>query len=315
MSIILGRKIHTLFTHFKITAMKRYMVFIVVVFHPIMMLAQDVAIMFSTNWSVGKEIFQPDSRAPYPELVISYINLSDKYYYFKKLSDKRMDYPIISYWTSMRYSSSMRPDTKTLAMGHGDYSNERMIVCVNNWHQNWENGWEIYMESTYETAVIKGEEYEMDFVNDESASIIDYLVERDLGVLNMTVKERQAWFAEQKEPPINYLFPTALNAQRMIDSTKAFIWENRERFVFLAPYETVRDTFNLAAFAELGGEYLFEMLTDSITPCLPVYNEEKGDFKDIPFPDEINGYKMFVGHVFSNKVSMKLQSFGSKKKE
>ena len=315
MSIILGRKIRTLFTHFKIIAMKRYMVFIVIVFQPFMLLAQDIAIMLSTNWSVGKEIFQLDSRAPYPELVISYINLSDKYYYFKKVSDKRMDYPIISCWTSIRYPNGMQPDKKALAKSHGDYSNERLFVCVNDWHQNWENGWEIYMESTYETAVIKGEEYERDFINDETADIIDYLIERDLGILNMTIEERQTWFAEQKEPPINCLFPTALNAQRMIDSTKAFIWENRDRFVFLAPYETVSDTFNLAAFAELGGEYLFEMLTDSITPCLPVYNKEEGGFKDIPMPDEINGYKLFVGHVFSNKVSMKLQSYGSEIKE
>ena len=250
--------------------------------------AQNIAVTLSVDWIVGKDIFEPDSSVLYPELVISYTNLSDQHYYFKKVSDKKLDYPITHRWTMLNYLNSQKPDRRTMAMCHGNYSEEKMIVCVNDWQQSWNNGWEVFLESTYQSAIIEGEEYSTDIINDELTDIHDYL------------------FAQQKDKSLKQLFPDANNAQRMMDSTSTVIRENEYLFVFLSPYEVVRDTFNLAAFAELGGEYQFKLLSDSLSPYLPVYNQ--GTYKGISMPETLDGYKLFFGKVLSNCVYIKLNA-------
>lgn len=288
--------------------MKRLVMITIWTILPMLVLSQDIAITMSVDWKRGEDIFQPDSMVLYPELVVAYTNLSDDFKYFKKVSDKRLDYPITIRGTLLNYSNGQIPDKKTLAMNHGDYFKERLIVCVNDRHQNWENYWEVFSESTYEAAVIRGEEYEIDFVNDDLSQIHDYMIDKDLGLLELSVEERRNKLVKQENSLINQVFPTAINCQKMTDSIESFILDNMDRFVFLAPFAIVRDTFNLAAFEELGGDYLFELLTDSISPCLPVYDEGEGGFKDISMPNEINGYKLYVGQVLSNKVSLKLKT-------
>lgn len=256
-------------------------------FLPLFTSAQDIAITMSVNWRTGQDIFYPDSTMVYPELLVTYSNLSENCYYFKKVADKHLDYPITFHCTLFNYGNKI-PSKEFLAKAHSDFSNERMIVCLTDYNQTWENVCAVYSEETYETAIVRGEEFAYDIINDELSDILDYLVERD------------------KKSPI-YLFPTALNAQRMRDSMDVVILENCERFVFLEPYQSVTDTFNLVAFAECGGQYRFELSKDSLSGFLPVYTQARPCFEDVPMPEAIGKYKLYFGKVLTNQVIVDLK--------
>ena len=259
-------------------------------FLPFFTSAQDIAITMSVNWRTGQDIFYPDSMMVYPELLVTYSNLSENCYYFKKVADKRMEYPITFGGANFYYPHG-KPDVEFLAKAHSDYSAKKMIVRLMNWRPSWENNCDVFMEETYDKAVIKGEEYEPDWINDALTDIHGYLHHSDTASWNT----------------IKYLFPTALDAQRMRDSMDVVILENCERFVFLEPYQSVTDTFNLVAFAECGGQYRFELSKDSLSGFLPVYTQARPGFEDVPMPETIGKYKLYFGKVLTNQVIVDLK--------
>lgn len=264
---------------------------------PIWAFSQDISINLSIHWKRSPNIFVKDSISTYPLLIVTYSNLSENKYYFKKVADSKLGFPRTYKGTEM-YFPEGRPNLEYLAKTHSDYSDKKMMVCLNHWHQSWTSFVEVFEESTYECIIKKKDEnteYCIDQINDELTNIYNYLIRRKLD-----------------KSEINDNFLSNSQAKRMMDSMSVVIKENKDRFVFLEPFETQTDTIDLSAFSECGGEYHFELLSDGLSRFLPVYSKAKQDFVDKPMPNLIDGYKLYHGAVFTNKVSLKLVSAKTK---
>ena len=55
--------------------------------------SQGVSIELSAKWVKGYDIFKKDSIIYFPELMITYRNISDTSFYFQKVSDSRYGLP------------------------------------------------------------------------------------------------------------------------------------------------------------------------------------------------------------------------------
>lgn len=270
---------------------KRLAIFAIALLVPFWVFSQDVSINLSILWKRCPNIFVKDSVSTYPLLIVTYSNLSENKYYFKKVADSRLGFPRTYKGTEM-YFPEGRPNLEYLAKTHGDYSDKKMMVCLNHWHQSWTSFVEVFEESTYECIIKKKDEnteYCIDQINDELTNIYNYLIRRKLD-----------------KSEINDNFLSNSQAKRMMDSMSVVIKENKDRFVFLEPFETQTDTIDLSAFSECGGEYHFELLSDCLSPFLPVYSKPKRDYIDTLMPKEIDGYELYHGIVFTNDVSIKL---------
>lgn len=257
-------------------------------------IAQNIAISLSIVWKKEFSIFNDGATTQYPYLLISYTNLSDSTdYYFKRIADKSGTYPNITGSFTMYYYTEEKPDMVTIAKSEtNQYANKKIIVRIGGWRPSIHNSWDVFMEDTYENAVIKGLPYTRDVIRDCLNDMYNYMVCRDLNTLNhdRTLQETAVRSFHAK--------------QWLTDINTNAITENPEPFVFIKARETITDTFNLAPFYELGGVYRFELAYDTLPGYLERYSPTFGN-EEVPLPDSVGQYKLYQGKVLSNEVVLK----------
>lgn len=84
--------------------------------------SQGVSIELSAKWIKGYDIFKKDSIIYFPELMITYRNISDTSFYFQKVSDGRYGLPSLPAAGLLQYpiEEFLNPNYFKRVKMHGD---------------------------------------------------------------------------------------------------------------------------------------------------------------------------------------------------
>jgi len=94
--------------------------------------SQGVSIELSAKWVKGYDIFKKDSIIYFPELMITYRNISDTSFYFQKVSDGRYGLPSLPVAGLLQYpiEEFLNPNYFKRAKMHGDCTGEHYKVEI-----------------------------------------------------------------------------------------------------------------------------------------------------------------------------------------
>lgn len=246
--------------------------------------SQCISIELSARWVKGYDVFQKDSIICYPELIITYRNMSDTNYYFQKVSESRIGLPMLPIGHLLQYpiEEYLNPDYLKRAKMYGKYSGENYTVIFGG--SSFSKGW-IVVNDTSNIEV----EQEIDLINDDLANIYEYIYRENYDKQRDSLNEYNTHYTLSDTVP------------------KLILDKFKDKFVFLRPGEIYTDTYNLVGFKLVKGCFTF-----NIIPYLPAYvyttiwdkSQSKYIEVKIELPKVVGNYKLYSGSFNSNKIAI-----------
>lgn len=247
--------------------------------------SQSLSIELSAKWGEGYDIIKKDSIIYFPELIITYRNISDTNYYFQKVSDSRCGLPMLPWGSLLQYpiEEYLNPNYLERAKMHGNYSGENYTVIIGG--SSFSKGW-ICVNDTSNIEV----EQEIEMINDDLADIYEYIYRENFKKQSDSLNELKIYYTESDVVP------------------KMILDKFKDKFVFLRPGEIYTDNYNLVGFKLLKGCFTFY-----ISPYLPEYvystpiwdkNQSKYIEIKTALPKVVGEYKLYSGNFYSNNITI-----------
>jgi len=239
--------------------------------------SQCISIELSVVWEMRGDIFNEDSVVNTPILNITYRNNCSDNYYFFKVSPRKDVEPMVMCRALVNYVDF---DLRKRAKSHGNYANENFSVIIGK--SPWYNkGWNIEGGSA--------EYIEKSFfhrsVDLSLQEIYDYLYSK----------------RHYKPAPLgfyNYFTSSFITPENIISD---FL---QDQFVFLKPFETHIDTYNLIGYKIVEGCFTFLIGQDEIKDYVVGRGEEWGTTQEIELPEIVGEYLRYSGAFNTNKVTV-----------
>lgn len=246
--------------------------------------SQGVSIELSAKWIKGYDIFKKDSIIYFPELMITYRNISDTSFYFQKVSDSRyglpilprevglLQYPIEEYFNHYFKRAKM----------HGDYTGKHYKVKIGE--SSFFKMWNVIND----TSNIESEE-DVDVTNSDLCYIYEYMYRENYKQMD-TRDEFKLYYTISDMAP------------------EVILTKYKDKFVFLKPGESYTDTYNLIGFKLLKGSFTF-YVRPHLPPYVytaPIWDSHQSQYVEgkVLLPQIVGGYTLYSGNFYSNKITI-----------
>lgn len=247
--------------------------------------SQSVSIELSVEWTKGNDPFHEDSTICYPELVITYRNLSDTSYYFQRVSESRYGLPMLPKGTLIQYpiGEFLNPDYFKRAITHGNYSNGHYDVIIGG-DAHFIKGWMVENDS-----LDRSIEQETDLINDDLADIYEYIYRKFI-IRPETLDDNKTQYTESD-----------LLSDSILQNTSG-------KFVFLKSGEVYKESYNLIGFKLLKGSFTFVVypFIPSFVFTTPVWDDKASKYRNtkVELPKTVGDYTLYFGSFNTNKTSI-----------
>ena len=246
--------------------------------------SQGVSIELSSKWVKGYDIFKKDSIIYFPELMITYRNISDTSFYFQKVSDGRYGLPSLPVAGLLQYpiEEFLNPNYFKRAKMHGDCTGEHYKVEIGG--NLFSKGW-IAINDTCNIEV----EHEIDMINSALQNIYEYIYRENYEQMD-TRDEFKLYYT------ISDMVPEVI------------LTKYKDKFVFLKPGESYTDTYNLIGFKLLKGSFTF-YVRPHLPPYVyiaPIWDSHQSQYVEgkALLPRIVGGYTLYSGNFYSNKITI-----------
>ncbi|GAB1403566.1 MAG: hypothetical protein PHX54_03375 [Lentimicrobiaceae bacterium] len=132
---------------------------------------------------------------------------------------------------------------------------------------------------------------------------IDFYSEHEVGEVNQILSDiYETVFHFNESSTIKYDLITDIKESQIFGELK-------EDFVFLLPYSTHVEYYNLSGFKVVGGCYSFALSINEINDFLftsSTWNseEERWEFKEVKLPEKVGGYQLYSGDFYTNEIKI-----------
>lgn len=246
--------------------------------------SQSVSIELSAKWVKGYDIFKKDSIIYFPELMITYRNISDTSFYFQKVSDSRYGLPSLPAAGLLQYpiEEFLNPNYFKRAKMHGDYTGEHYKVEIGD--NLFSKGW-IAINDTCNIEV----EHEIDMINSALQNIYEYIYRENYKPMDARDEFKLYYTISDMVPEV-------------------ILTKYKDKFVFLKPGESYTDTYNLIGFKLLKGSFTF-YIRPHLPPYVytaPIWDSHQSQYVEgkALLPQIVGGYTLYSGNFYSNKITM-----------
>lgn len=211
-----------------------------------------------------------------PFLEIRYNNLTSDSIYLPKIYDNNNSLPLFPSGTLMgRHKPYMIEEVKL------SYSNEKYTVLIGGMPIPNNKLWVVLPDSVISS---EDEEYEVGEINQILSDIYETVFQ-----FNESSMIKYDQITDIKESQVS--------------------GELKEDFVFLLPYSTHAEYYNLSGFKVVGGHYSFALSINEINDFLftsSTWNneEERWEFKEVRLPVKVGGYQLYSGDFYTNEIKI-----------